>query len=124
MITLTREEAQQVLGYMEEIHPGNMTPMAEINWSKAIEIPRARLAQPEPEPVAKWEPQVERRYSPDGVLLSEKVKYTPDGEWKYLPKWRGLSTAEVNSLWNLTKKPTEFAEMLQAKLKEKNAANA
>jgi hypothetical protein len=48
-ITLTREEAQQVLGYLEEIHPGNMTPMAEINWSKAIETFRARLSAPEPE---------------------------------------------------------------------------
>jgi hypothetical protein len=46
-ITLTREEAQQVLGYLEEIHPGNMTPMAEINWNKASELLRARLAQPE-----------------------------------------------------------------------------
>jgi hypothetical protein len=51
-IILTREEAQQVLGYLEEIHPGNMTPMAEINWSKAIETLRTRLAHPEPEPVA------------------------------------------------------------------------
>jgi hypothetical protein len=51
MITLTREEAQQVLGYLEEIHPGNMTPMAETNWNKAIEALRARLSAPEPEPV-------------------------------------------------------------------------
>jgi hypothetical protein len=40
------------------------------------------------------------------------------------PQWKGLSTAETKALWNATKKPTEFAEMLQAKLKEKNAADA
>ena len=40
------------------------------------------------------------------------------------PQWKGLSTAEVKTLWNLTKKPTEFAEMLEVKLRQKNAANA
>lgn len=39
--------------------------------------------QPEPEPVA-WEPKVERLYSPEGLLLWERVKYTPDGEWQSL----------------------------------------
>jgi len=38
-------------------------------------------------------------------------------------EWQGLTTAETKALWNATKKPTEFAEMLQAKLKEKNAAD-
>jgi len=121
-IILTREEAQQLLEVFELfLEEAEDVTTLENNLVKML---RVRLSAPEPELVAKWEPQVERRYSPDGVLLSEKVKYTPDGEWRDLPKWRGLSTAEVNSLWNLTKKPTEFAEMLQAKLKEKNAANA
>jgi hypothetical protein len=39
------------------------------------------------------------------------------------PQWKGLSTAETKALWNATKKPTEFADLLQAKLKEKNAAD-
>ena len=38
-------------------------------------------------PQNKWEPQIERKYSPDGVLLSEKIKYTPDGEWKDLKQY-------------------------------------
>jgi len=39
-------------------------------------------------------------------------------------QWKSLSTAETKALWNATKKPTEFADLLQAKLKEKNAADA
>jgi hypothetical protein len=35
--------------------------------------------------------------------------------------WRGLTTAEVKTLWNISKKPTEFAAMIEAKLKEKNS---
>jgi hypothetical protein len=38
-------------------------------------------------PQNKWEPQIERKYSPDGVLLSEKIKYTSDGEWKDLKQY-------------------------------------
>jgi hypothetical protein len=39
-------------------------------------------------------------------------------------QWRGLTTAETKALWNVTKKPTEFADLLQAKLKEKNERDA
>jgi hypothetical protein len=35
-------------------------------------------------------------------------------------EWQGLTTAERKALWNVTKKPSEFAEMVEAKLKEKN----
>jgi predicted transposase YbfD/YdcC len=35
-------------------------------------------------------------------------------------EWQGLTTAERKALWNVTKKPSEFAEMIEAKLKEKN----
>jgi hypothetical protein len=35
-------------------------------------------------------------------------------------EWKGLSTAEVKVLWNLTKKPSEFAAAIEAKLREKN----
>ena len=47
-ITLTREEAQQVLDALE---------YNQANWqgkNKAIETLRARLAQPEPEPLEYW----------------------------------------------------------------------
>lgn len=35
-------------------------------------------------------------------------------------EWRGLSTAETKVLWNLTKKPREYAQMIEAKLREYN----
>jgi hypothetical protein len=37
--------------------------------------------------------------------------------------WKDLTTAEVKALWNVTKKPSEFADLLQAKLRERNAWN-
>ena len=49
-----RDAAQQALEALVQIHPGNMTPMAEQAWNKAISALRAALAeQPaEQEPVA------------------------------------------------------------------------
>jgi hypothetical protein len=35
-------------------------------------------------------------------------------------EWKDLSTAEVKTIWNLTKKPTEFSAILLAKIKERN----
>jgi len=35
-------------------------------------------------------------------------------------EWKDLSTAEVKTIWNLTKKPSEFSTMLLAKIKERN----
>ena len=34
--------------------------------------------------------------------------------------WKELSTAEIQAIWNITKKPSEFSTMLLAKVKEKN----
>ncbi len=35
-------------------------------------------------------------------------------------EWKDLSTAEIKAIWNLTKKPSEFAAMLLAKIKDRN----
>lgn len=35
-------------------------------------------------------------------------------------EWVGLTTAERKTLWNATKKPSEFGLLIEAKLKEKN----
>ena len=43
-----------------------------------------------------------------------KRLHQPDREWK------GLTTAETKILWNLTKKPSEYATAIESKLKEKN----
>ena len=35
-------------------------------------------------------------------------------------EWQGLTATETKIMWTMTKRPREFAEMLLAKLKEKN----
>ena len=45
------EALRLALEALEEIHVGNMTPMAEANWNKAITAIKQALEQPEPEPV-------------------------------------------------------------------------
>jgi len=143
-ITLTREEAQQVLGYLEEIHPGNMTPMAEINWSKAIETFRARLSAPEPEyrdVVIKgdlWRIEFLPDHAASVVLVRANYEAQPEPPCKTgsqciggkCPQcvvsepepvaWKELTTAETKALWSATKKAGAFAALISAKLKEKN----
>ena len=41
-----QEALRLALDALEEIHPGNMTPMAEGNWNKAITAIKEALAQP------------------------------------------------------------------------------
>jgi hypothetical protein len=43
-----RAVVQQALTWMDEIHPGNMTPMAEEAWNKSRAALRQLLEQPEP----------------------------------------------------------------------------
>jgi hypothetical protein len=110
-ITLTREEAQEVLFWLKGITLPATDDLAETL--------RTRLAQPEPEPVAWHEP---------GAYGNVTVYKDWAKENNWLPlytappqrEWQGLTTAETKALWNATKKPSEFAEMLQAKLREKN----
>lgn len=56
--------------------------------------------------------------------LTNKEEHTIEALRKRLSEsereWKGLTTAERKALWNVTKKPSEFGEMVEAKLKEKN----
>jgi hypothetical protein len=58
-------------------------------------------------------------------------EYVDQRYWKYDPMtgdpltgaeqdWVTLTSAETKALWNLTKKPSTFAEAIANKLKEKN----
>ena len=99
-ITLTREEAQQVLEALEAEHSAIYGTSQTV---KATELLRARLAQPEPEPWA-------------GVDFD--VKTTPPQR-----EWQGLTEAELNEIYNqdgLIYKPLKFYRDIEAKLKEKN----
>ena len=144
-ITLTREEAKQVLAVLE--YPG-------LSWAdsrkKVAEILRARLAQPEPEPVAVWELQeggwdtiADRDWMeslPIGTKLytaspqreegcAECGKKSSDGWALYCVKcsereWQGLTDEEIRKLSDecaVVRDETEFIRAIEAKLKEKNS---
>lgn len=108
MITLTREEAQHVLDFIDSVTEGEW-PKHDFTRDDLVQMLQGKLSElklkddgycqtcqgnhctaktgcvaiSNPQQ-SKWEPLVERQYSPDGLLLSEKVKYAPDGEWKDL----------------------------------------
>ncbi len=102
-------------------------------YDTAIEALRARLAQPEQEPVA-WTPKIERLYDKNGFLFHQKIKRTPSSEWEdYYPEpqreWQGLTEDEIKHLWyeacqtnlELTSQLiVHLARNIEAKLKEKN----
>jgi hypothetical protein len=98
-ITLTREEAQQVLDALECLNEGAL--------NAEIKLLRARLAHPEQE----W------KYNP---MTGEPLV---DGWPLYsgLPKreWQGLTNEEIHSIPMLNKR--HYARAMEAKLKEKNA---
>jgi hypothetical protein len=116
-ITLTREEAQQVLDVIERNIVG-------VPRYRATELLRARLAQPEPEPVAdKYLMEVECTKcgaKQDGVLTVTAPQQR---------NWQGLTDEEMFNCLAQTDGEAKrlplgfkwFAEAIEAKLKEKNA---
>jgi hypothetical protein len=103
-ITLTREEAQQVLGVLTYHYKGRPEDY------EVIYNLRARLAQPESEPVQKtavW-----------------NIKY-PDYTAPPQREWQGLTDEEIMSLLpgavRLPPGWSETVRAIEAKLKEKNA---
>jgi hypothetical protein len=119
-ITLTREEAQQVLDALE-YHVAQTRPITRTQ--EAIETLRARLAQPEPEPVAdKYLMEVECTKcgaKQDGVLTVTAPQQR---------NWQGLTDEEMFDCLAQTDGEAKrlplgfkwFAEAIEAKLKEKN----
>ena len=122
---------------LEEIHVGNMTPMAETNWIKAITAIKEALAEPEPDPVA-------MRYDYDGYgwlyidngsgsNWREKIK-NAEPLYTAPPKreWVGLTEEECDHLEGLhlyaARNQVEawiegvpaFIDAIEAKLREKN----
>ena len=69
MITLTREEAQQVLDALNKVFDHNDWR----SWETAIELFRAKLTEPEPKPVAgyRWE---EGRIPPSVTFTAPPLK--------------------------------------------------
>ena len=118
-ITLTREEAQQLLEVFELfLEEAEDVTTLENNLIKML---RTRLAQPEPEPVAdKYLMEIECTKcgaKQDGILT---VNAPPQR------KWQGLTDEEIMSLLpgavRLPPGWSETVRAIEAKLKEKNAA--
>jgi len=102
-ITLTREEAQQVLEALEhEVRRSEVVPAKTLD---AAAILFAKLAQPEPEPVAdKYLMEVECTKcgaKQDGILT---VNVPPQREWQNAALRLGeeLSTVGPNGYYNMT----------------------
>ena len=124
-ITLTREEAQQVLDALEAEHSAIYGTSQTV---KATELLRARLAQPEPEPVA-W--CIVENGRVHGLVKSKPAVMNAD-KWQPLyttppqRNWQGLTDEEIMSLLpgavRLPPGWSETVRAIEAKLKEKNAA--
>jgi hypothetical protein len=99
-ITLTREEAQQVLDALrgDSIHAAK----------QAIETLRARLSAPEPEPVAgyRWE----KGRTPPSVTFTTTAQR----------EWQGLTDEEVSEIERTSMTRARAICAIEAKLKEKN----
>ena len=133
-ITLTREEAQQVLDALEAEHSAIYGTSQTV---KAIELLRAKLAQPEPEPVAWGVDEGEGRCISLHDLYFVKANADHMAELKgthakVVPlytappqcEWQGLTDEEIMSLLpgavRLPPGWSETVRAIEAKLKEKN----
>ena len=119
-ITLTRDEAQQVLDALKEVNETGYSSLWKGAFDPEIELLRARLAQPEPEPVVWMQNDMEH------------FSLWPD-EWHVVPlytappqrEWQSLTDEEITVAWNEAPRiqlwVNAFARAIEAKLKEKNA---
>jgi hypothetical protein len=118
-----RELMQQALDVIEAaIKAGDWKVDGACDPDYVLEALRARLAQPEPEPVA-WFCEL-----PDNKISIKIVGKPTEGNWKPLytappqREWQGLTEEDV---WELVQKTPNFSETVaavEAKLKEKNSA--
>jgi hypothetical protein len=126
-ITLTREEAQQILDALEQLDGWDTATQGDIVFdpSDEIEILRAQLSAPEPEPVAKF-------VLADG--LNKRVKLIVDdlpiGTLFYTAppqrEWQGLTDEEIeagfmaNTCCDDLVVYEHVASFIEAKLRKKN----
>lgn len=69
-----REAAQQALELLEEIHPGNMTPLAEGAWNTAITALRAALAEDAMQRLTDVQHEIENSHQVTGDHLRDATK--------------------------------------------------
>ncbi len=127
-ITLTREEAQQVLDALENFceHGAILKPI------EVRDLLRARLSAPEPEPVA-WMHRQGNYTEPHSMRLDDDAKargWTEEPLYTAPPQreWQGLTDEEIDAVgrdewvgWpSYDGEFTKIYRVLEDKLKEKN----
>ena len=129
-ITLTREEVQQVLDALDEYRDSTEDFRVANRCISLIKTLRARLAQPEPEPVAWLNKTKHGTWSADALKCEgdepSEPLYTAPPQRK---EWQGLTDEEMFDCLAQTDGEAKrlplgfkwFAEAIEAKLKEKNA---
>ena len=147
MITLTREEAQQVLDALETITSCSRPRSYYCSFAVEIETLRAKLSEPEPKPVAIVQQEAIGKGQVLWVTPASQVQdgtplYTAPPQRKECLRcgkvnpaeihtctpqreWQGLTDEEMAAAWSQSKgdvlyrlKP--FASAIEFKLKEKN----
>ena len=142
---MSREAMQMALEALEQIHPGNLTPMAEEAWNKAITALRQALEEKQ-EPVAWMHNFIEGNvitHRPADIdrhperwtalykdptpcktceSLAMAVMNDQTYHEKVIPKreWVGLTAYEIQEIHSGNQHWGNFACAIEAKLKEKN----
>jgi hypothetical protein len=129
-ITLTREEAQQVLDALQCATPPTFSAKIVEDWQNAVEFLRARLSAPEPEPVAwvydkfNWESWGDGSWQITVTQNKERDDQQPLYTVPPQREWQGLTDEEIMSLLpgavRLPPGWSETVRAIEAKLKEKN----
>jgi len=125
MITLTREEAQQVLNDLEgEIPFYSENDCNTPEWiTNAIELLRAKLSAPELEPVAVCILKTLVGIDKNGIEeWKEELLYTAPPQ----REWAGLTDAEYEAMaeqyvTNCYFDTLKYAKAIEAKLRDKNS---
>ena len=110
-ITLTREEAQQVLDALDEYRDSTEDFRVANRCISLIKILRARLAQPEPEPIA-------YKVGDATVYIKPPIYTAPPQR-----EWQGLTDEEITALKRNGERyisSQDFSRAIENKLKEKN----
>lgn len=121
MITLTREEAQQVLNMLYDSVSDNREWNKRCEWAAAIL--RAKLKEPTIDgwplysglPPIKVQDELEANYK--SFAQSAQVI---GGQYDHRREWVGLTDDEISELILKTENTRSFFRIFEAKLKEKN----